>query len=90
MTLDTYTYTPLSSSDVTWTNSNSWCGETDWGLNTAQSIAGKTCGSDTQWNTNITIYGAYALDGSKLFMELSSGSYPSTVNTSDNKTLTKQ
>ena len=90
MTLDTHTYTPLSSSDVTWNNSNSWCGETDWVLNTAQSIAGKTCGSDTQWNTNITIYGAYALDGSKLSMGLSSGSYPSTVNLSDNESYTKQ
>jgi len=90
MTLDTQTYTALSSSDVNWNNSNSWCGETDWVLNTAQSIAGKTCGSDTRWNTNITIYGVYALDASKLFMGLSSGSYPSTVNQSDNETLTKQ
>ena len=87
MTLDTNTYTPLSSSDVTWDNSNSWCGETDWVLNTAQSIAGKTCGSTTLWNTNITIYGVYALDGSKLFLELSSSSYPSTVNTFDNETI---
>jgi len=90
MTLDTNTYTPLSSSDVTWDNTNSWCGETDWVLNTAQSIAGKTCGSTTLWNTNITIYGAYALDGSKLSMGLSSGSYPSTVNLSDNESYTKQ
>ena len=89
MTIDTNTYTPLSSSDVTWVNTNTWCGENDWVLNTAQSIAGKTCGSDVKWNTNITIYGVYALDGSKLFMGLSSGSYPSTVNTSDNET-TKQ
>ena len=91
MTLDTNTFTPLSSSNVIWVNTNSFCGETDWVLNTAQSISGKTCGSTTQWNTNITIYGVYALDdGSKLFMGLSSGSYPSTVNTSDNETLTKQ
>jgi len=90
MTLETNTYTPLSSSDVTWDNNNSWCGETDWVLNIAQSIAGKTCQSTTQWNTNITIYGVYALDGSKLSMGLSSGSYPSTVNTSDNDSLTKQ
>ena len=90
MNLETLTYTPLSSSDVTWVNSNSWCGETDWVLNTAQSIAGKTCGSTAMWSSNITIYGMYILDGSKLFMGLSSGSYPSTVNTSDNETLTKQ
>ena len=90
MTIDTNTYTPLSSSDVTWVNSNSWCGETDWVLNTAQSIAGKTCGSTAQWSSNITIYGMYILDGSKLFMDLYSGSYPSSVYSSDNDTLTKQ
>jgi len=90
MTIDTNTYTPLSASDVTWNNSNSWCGETDWVLNTPQSIAGKTCGSYTKWNTNITIYGVYALDGSTLYLGLSSGSYPSTVTISDNNSQTKQ
>ena len=90
MTIDTNTYTPLSSSDVTWVNSNSWCGETDWVLNTAQSIAGKTCSSSAQWSSNITIYGMYILDGSKLFMDLYSGSYPSSVYARDNDTLTKQ
>ena len=90
MTIDTNTYTSLSASDVTWNNSNSWCGETDWGLNTAQSIAGKTCDSDDFWNTNITIYGLYLLDGSKLFLNYSSSSYPDSVDTGDNDTLTKQ
>ena len=90
MTIDTNTYTSLSASDVTWNNSNSWCGETDWVLNTAQSIAGKTCGSDVQWNTNITIYGVYLLDGNKLFQNLSSGSYPSGVDAEENDTLTRQ
>ncbi len=90
-TIDTNTYTPLSSSDVTWDNTNSWCGETDWVLNTAQSIAGKTCDSTTHWNLNIAIYGVYALvDGSKLFLGLATDSYPPTLNTSDNETLTKQ
>ena len=90
MTIDNNTFTSLSASDVTWNNSNSWCGETDWVLNTPQSIAGKTCGSYTQWNTNITIYGVYALDGSTLYLERSSGSYPSTVDTTDNNSQTKQ
>ena len=90
MTIDTNTYTSLSASDVTWNNNNSWCGETDWVLNTAQSIAGKTCGSGTEWNTNITIYGLYLLDGSKLFLNLDSGSYPSSVAVGDNDTHTKQ
>ena len=90
MTIDTNTFTSLSASDVTWNNNNSWCGETDWVLNTPQSIAGKTCGSDVQWNTNITIYGLYLLDGNKLFLNYSSSSYPSGVNAGDNDTLTKQ
>ncbi len=90
MTIDTNTYTSLSASDVTWNNNNSWCGETDWVLNTAQSIAGKTCGSTAAWNTNITIYGLYLLDGNKLFPSFSSSSYPSGVDAGDNDTFTKQ
>ena len=90
MTLDTHTYTSLSASDVTWNNSNSWCGETDWVLNTPQSIAGKTCGSTAAWNTNITIYGLYLLDGNKLFPSFSSSSYPSGVDAEENDTLTRQ
>ena len=90
MTIDNNTYTSLSASDVTWNNNNSWCGETDWVLNTPQSIAGKTCGSTASWNTNITIYGLYLLDGNKLFPSFSSSSYPSGVDAEDNDTLTKQ
>ena len=90
MTIDNNTYTSLSASDVTWNNSNSWCGETDWVLNTAQSIAGKTCGSTASWNTNITIYGLYLLDGNKLFPSFSSSSYPSGVDAEENDTLTRQ
>jgi len=90
MSIDINTYTSLSASDVTWNNSNSWCGETDWVLNTAQSIAGKTCGGEDYWNTNISIYGVYLLDGNKLFQNLSSSSYPSGVDTDDNDTFTKQ
>ena len=90
MTLDTVTYTSLSASDVTWNNDNSWCGETDWVLNTAQSIAGKTCNSDDMWDTNITIYGLYMFDGNKLFHNFTSGSYPSSNNVGDNDVFTKQ
>ena len=90
MNIDANTYTSLSASDLTWVNNNSYCGENDWVLNIAQSIAGKTCSSSTKWNTNITIYGMYILDGSKLFMELNSGSHPSGVYSSDNDTHNKQ
>jgi len=92
MTIDTNTYTSLSAADLTWTNNNSFCGKNDWVLNTEQSIAGKTCNGDDYWNTNITIYGVYLLDGNKLFPKFSSGSYPSAsdVDTGDNNTYTKQ
>ena len=93
MTVDTNTYTPLSASDVTWSNNNSWCGESDWVLNTPQSIAGKTCGGDTWWNLNIAIYGMYILDGTKLmpsYQSSTSGSYPSSVSSSTSNTYNKQ
>ena len=90
MTIDTNTYTSLSASDLTWVNDNSYCGETGWELNTAQSIAGKTCDGDDFWNTNITIYGLYMFDGNKLFHNFTSGSYPSSNNVGDNDVFTKQ
>ena len=90
MTIDTNTHTSLSVSEVTWNNNNSWCGETDWVLNTAQSIAGKTCDGDDFWNTNITIYGLYMFDGNKLFHNFTSGSYPSSNLVGDNDVFTKQ
>ena len=36
-----------NASDVSWANTNSYCGETDWELNVAQDVSGKTCGSST-------------------------------------------
>ena len=90
MTIDTNTYTSLSASDLTWVNDNSFCGENDWVLNTAQSIAGKTCDGDDFWNTNITIYGLYMFDGNKLFHNFTSGSYPSSNLVGDNDVFTKQ
>ena len=93
MTVDTNTYTPLSASNVTWSNDNSFCGESDWVLNTPQSIAGKTCGGGTWWNLNIAIYGMYILDGTKLipsFQSSTSGSYPSSVSSSTSNIYIKQ
>ena len=81
MTLDTNTYTPLSASNVTWSNDNSFCGYSDWVLNTPQSIAGKTCGSYTYFSKGITVYGVYKLDGSKLFFRASKDDYPTAVPT---------
>ena len=76
---------------------NSYCGLTGWELNTAQDVAGKTCGAgtDPMLAIGVTGYGLYLLDGSKLFWEVSdstSSTYPSSsrIRTGDNDTFTKQ
>ena len=95
MTLSENTYTPQTSGGVSWSNTNSYCGLTGWELNTAQDVAGKTCGAgtDPMLAIGVTGYGIYLLDGSKLFWEVSdstSSTYPSSVRTGDNDTFTKQ
>ena len=67
LTLSEYTYTSNNSANVSSNNDNSFCGLTGWEINTAQSVAGKTCGSSTMWATGAAGYGVYLLDGSKLF-----------------------
>ena len=95
MTLSENTYTPQTSGGVSWSNTNSYCGLTGWELNTAQDVAGKTCGAgtDPMLAIGVTGYGLYLLDGSKLFWEVSdstSSTYPSRMRTGDNDTFTKQ
>ena len=90
MTLSTVTETPHNSSEVSWYNSNTFCGDSDWALNTAHDTTGKTCGGSTRWSANTTIYGLYLLDGNSLFIEDSNSSYPTSVDTGANDTLTKQ
>ena len=77
LTLTDVTYTPQTSALTSWSNTNSWCGETDWVLNTAQSAAGKTCGSGTQWDTGQAVFGEYILDVNNLYWDYSSSEYPS-------------
>ena len=94
-TLSDTTYTPQTSDKVSWNNTNSYCGLTGWELNTAQDVAGKTCGAgtDPMLAIGVTGYGLYLLDGSKLFWEVSdstSSTYPSRMRTGDNDTFTKQ
>jgi hypothetical protein len=90
LTLSDTTYTPQTSGKVSQLNTDSYCGLTDWELNTPLSVAGKTCDSSTQWATGSTIYGIYLLDGSKFFWNLSSDAYNDSVPTGDNDTFTKQ
>ena len=90
MTLSENTYTPQNSGTVSWDNTNSYCGITDWVLNTAHDVAGKTCGGSTLQSIGTAYYGIYILDGSKLFWTLSSDAYNDSVPTGDNDTFTKQ
>ena len=90
LTLSEYTYTVQNSTEVSWANTNSWCGDADWVLNTAHDVAGKTCGGSTLQSIGTAYYGIYILDGSKLFWTLSSDAYNDSVPTGDNDTFTKQ
>jgi len=90
LTLSEYTHTVQNSSLVSSNNTNSYCGITDWVLNTAHDVAGKTCGGSTLQSIGTAYYGIYILDGSKLFWTLSSDAYNDSVPTGDNDTFTKQ
>ena len=90
LTLTDVTYTPQTSALTSSANTNSWCGETDWVLNTAQSAAGKTCGSGTQWDTGQAVFGEYILDGNNLYWDYSSSEYPSVNTSSGYYTFTRQ
>ena len=90
MNLSTKTYTPQLSSVVSWANTNSWCGESDWELNTPQDVAGMTCSSTTYSPSGHSYYGLYILDGDKYMADASSSSYPDSVNSDTSNTYVKQ
>ena len=79
-----------SASSVSWANNNSYCGISNWVINVAQDVSGKTCGSSTEWSSGITLYGLYLLDGTKLLPSQSSSSYPSSVSTEVSNTYNKK
>jgi hypothetical protein len=58
-----------NASDVSWANTNSLCGETDWELNTAQDVAGKTCDETEYWSSGTSEHCQYLLDGSSLYFQ---------------------
>ena len=89
LTLSTNTLTPLNSYMVNYKNTNSFCGDSDWALNTAKSLLGKNCTGVTEWSAGTAAQGVYLLDGSKIFFGIGL-SYPSSVDTGDNDTFTKQ
>ena len=79
-----------SAGSVSWANTNSYCGLSNWVINVAQDVSGKTCGSSTEWSSGITLYGLYLLDGTKLLPSISSSSYPSSVSTEVSNTFNKK
>ena len=70
LTLDTITGTPLTASDVTTLNTYSYCGDSDWALNTAKSLLGKNCTGVTEWSAGTAAQGVYLLDGSKIYFDV--------------------
>ena len=90
MTLGTSKYTPQTSALVSSANTNSWCGESDWELNTAKDVAGKTCFSTAESPSGHPYYGLYILDGDKYMADASSSSYPDSVNSDTSNTYVKQ
>lgn len=74
-------YTPQDAANVSSKNSSSYCGYSDWSINTAKDVTGKTCGSSAQLTANITLLGLYKLVGNNLQLgDFSSQTYPSSVN----------
>ena len=81
------TETPNSSYDVTWVNDNSYCGYSDWELNVAKDITGKTCGSSTIISANTKLLSLYKNESSNTIrlgsFNIESDGYPSSVSTLD-------
>ena len=90
MNLASFKYTPETAADVSYVNTNSICGYSDWALNTEKDITGKTCGSFTIPVANTTYLSIYKLVGNNLYLGSfgTTGSYPNSVN--DAKAYIKQ
>ena len=84
LAVSTFTYTPTLASDVSAMNASSWCGYSNWTINTVKDYTGKTCGSTSYHVANTTYLGLYMLVGNNLFTGdySSDGNYPTSVYTS--------
>ena len=87
MILSGATETPNSSYDVTWVNDNSYCGYSDWELNVAKDITGKTCVGTTIISANAKLLSLYKKESSNTIQlgsfNIESYGYPSSVSTLD-------
>ena len=93
MKVDSFVVSMQTAAAVTAYNGWSWCGYSDWALNTTKDYTGKTCGSTDYAAANTNIYGVYLLEGSSLLMSniLSSSSpFQDNVSSVDSMVLTKQ
>ena len=81
MNLASFKYTPETAADVSYVNTNSICGYSDWALNTEKDITGNTCGSYTYPSANTTYLSIYKLVGNNLYLGSfgTTGSYPNSV-----------
>ena len=78
-----FKYTVHTSEWITYNNTNSYCGYSDWELNTTKDVTGKTCGSTTFWPINTAGKSLYKLVGNNLNLStFNKDSYPTEVNTS--------
>ena len=82
MNLVSFKYTPETAADVSYGNTNSICGYSDWALNTVKDVTGKTCGSVTLPAANTTYLSMYKLVGNNFYLGTfgTTGSYPDSVN----------
>ena len=76
--------TPQTASVLSIVDNASFCGYSDWALNTAKDYTGKTCGSTAYAVANTSVQGLYNLVGNNLFLGTlnTTGSYPTGVSTS--------
>ena len=76
MKVDSFELVMLAEDAVTAFNSDSYCGYTDWAINTTKDYTGRTCDDEVQWSANTTVYGSYLLNGNCLSIsKFSSGGY---------------
>ncbi len=68
LVLQNKVYTSLSSSDVTWNNTNNWCGWNNWVINTPKNLIGRNCGGYTD-QIGDTANATISKGGSNLIVE---------------------
>ena len=84
LTMSGLTETLNNSYEVTLANNNSFCGYSDWELNVAKDVAGKTCGSHDWDSVNTKRLSVYKNESSTTIkfgdFNLESSGYPSGIN----------